>query len=228
MKILITSGGTSEAIDSVRSITNHASGRLGALIAERFLAKGHEVTLVTTTRAYKPQGHDHLHIILVTDVASLQAQLEPLVKTHDVLIHSMAVSDYSPIYMTDLEDVKKHRQLDELLHHSNSEAKISSSADYQVLFLKRTPKIISLVKSWNPKILLVGFKLLVNVPQEELITVARHSLTKNHADYIVANDLRDITDDQHLAYLVDQSAIYPAKTKHELANLIYQKVITHD
>lgn len=51
MKILITSGGTTEAIDSVRGITNHSTGRLGKVIAETFLNQGHEVTLITTKQA---------------------------------------------------------------------------------------------------------------------------------------------------------------------------------
>ena len=106
MKILITSGGTSEKIDQVRSITNHASGNLGKIIAELFLQKGHQVTLVTTKSAVKPQAQAGLDINIVTDVASLAETLEPLVKTHQVLIHSMAVSDYTPVYMTDLAELQ--------------------------------------------------------------------------------------------------------------------------
>ncbi|WP_304296819.1 phosphopantothenoylcysteine decarboxylase domain-containing protein, partial [Streptococcus sobrinus] len=68
MKILITSGGTSEKIDQVRSITNHASGNLGKIIAELFLQKGHQVTLVTTKSAVKPQAQAGLDINIVTDV----------------------------------------------------------------------------------------------------------------------------------------------------------------
>ena len=54
MKILITSGGTTEKIDDVRGITNHSTGYLGKEIAELFLAKGHQVTLVTVKTAVKP------------------------------------------------------------------------------------------------------------------------------------------------------------------------------
>lgn len=55
MKILITSGGTTEKIDDVRGITNHSTGYLGKEIAELFLAKGHQVTLVTVKTAVKPE-----------------------------------------------------------------------------------------------------------------------------------------------------------------------------
>ncbi len=228
MKILITSGGTSEKIDQVRSITNHASGNLGKIMAELFLKNGHQVTLVTTKSAVKPDAQAGLNIKLVSDVASLQETLEPLVKSHQVLIHSMAVSDYTPVYMTDLAELQTTKDFSQLLNKKNSEAKISSAADNQVLFLKKKPKIISLVKEWNPDIRLIGFKLLVDVPKEELWEVARSSLKRNQAELIVANDLLDINEDQHLGYLVDEKTQEPARTKQEIAQKIYERISKHD
>ena len=114
MKILITSGGTTEKIDDVRGITNHSTGYLGKEIAELFLAKGHQVTLVTVKTAVKPEPKENLKITEITNVDSLLKSMEPLVKEHDVLIHSMAISDYTPIYMTDfteLEDTENPSQL---------------------------------------------------------------------------------------------------------------------
>lgn len=224
MKLLITSGGTSEAIDRVRSITNHASGHLGKIIAKEALARGHQVTLVTSKSAVKPPQHERLTIIEITDVANLQEKLEPLVKSHDSLIHSMAVSDYTPVYMTDLNDVKQSHDLDEFLEKRNTETKISSKEDVQILFLKKTPKLISLVKQWNPSIRLVGFKLLVDVSKEELLSVARESLIKNQADYILANDLTEITGNHHIGYLVNQSTEIKAQTKEEIALLLLNKL----
>lgn len=228
MKILITSGGTTEKIDQVRGITNHSSGRLGKKIAEKFLAVNHQVTLVTTASAIKPEKHANLSIIEITDVSNLIETLEPLVKSHHVLIHSMAVSDYTPIYMTDLTEVEETSDLSQLLTKTNKERKISSQADYQVLFLKKTPKVISLVKQWNPSIQLIAFKLLVNVSKEELFQVARSSLKKNQADYILANDLTMISADKHLAYLLDDTNAYMAETKAEIADLIFEKVRKND
>ncbi|MCB5138071.1 phosphopantothenate--cysteine ligase [Streptococcus mutans] len=228
MKILITSGGTTEKIDQVRGITNHSSGCLGKKIAEKFLAASHQVTLVTTASAIKPEKHANLSIIEITDVSNLIETLEPLVKSHHVLIHSMAVSDYTPIYMTDLTEVEETSDLSQLLTKTNKERKISSQADYQVLFLKKTPKVISLVKQWNPSIQLIAFKLLVNVSKEELFQVARSSLKKNQADYILANDLTMISADKHLAYLLDDTNTYMAETKAEIADLIFEKVRKND
>lgn len=224
MKIIITSGGTSEVIDQVRAITNHATGTLGKIIAEQALARGHEVTLVTTKQAVKPTFHPHLTIVEITNVESLKETLEPLVKTHQVLIHSMAVSDYTPVYMTGLDEVRETEDITSLLEKKNTETKISSKADYQVLFLKKTPKVISHVKQWNPGIQLIGFKLLVDVPKEELFAVARDSIQRNKADYILANDLVDIAADKHLGYLVSQTEAIPAETKQDIAQLILNTV----
>lgn len=225
MKILITSGGTRESIDQVRSITNHSTGQLGKQIAERFLSAGHQVTLVTTKSAVKPAEKPNLTIIDITNVESLKETLEPLVKSHDALIHSMAVSDYTPVYMTGIDEVAQTANIYDLLAKKNTESKISSADDYQVLFLKKTPKIISHVKEWNPAIQLIGFKLLVDVTKEELFSVARASLKKNHADYILANDLLDIRDGKHKAYLVSKDAEIQVETKADIAQLIL-KVVT--
>ncbi|NQG98008.1 phosphopantothenate--cysteine ligase [Streptococcus suis] len=222
MKILITSGGTSEAIDRVRSITNHATGHLGKIVAETFLKAGHQVTLVTTKTAVKPSPTSDLLIHEITNVDSLKACLEELVPQHQVLIHSMAVSDYTPVYMTGLEEAEQAEHLSDLLTKSNTETKISSKDDYQVLFLKKTPKVISYVKKWNPSIQLIGFKLLVDVPKEELFAVARQSIDRNGADYILANDLTDIKGNQHIAYLVDKTSEVLAHTKEEIAQLILE------
>ena len=223
MKLLITSGGTSEKIDQVRSITNHSTGKLGALIADSFLAQGDQVTLITTRNAIKPAAHPNLTIQIIENVQKLFEMMKPLVKTHDVLIHSMAVSDYTPIYMTGFEQITTSQDLTEFLNKTNKQSKISSKDNYQVLFLNQTQKIISQVKKWNPNIRLIGFKLLVDVSKEELLTVARASLTKNQAEIIVANDLSDISDNQHHAYLVKINSVIKADTKEEIA----QQLVTH-
>ena len=136
----------------------------------------------------------------------------------------MAVSDYSPVYMTDFDSVATSSNLTEFLHKTNSESKISSQDDVQVLFLKKTPKIISLVKKWNPDIRLIGFKLLVDVADEELLETARASLIKNQAELIVANDLTEISNQEHKAYLVGSNTTIQAHSKKEIAQLLYQQM----
>ena len=227
MKILVTSGGTSEAIDSVRSITNHSTGRLGKIITETLLAAGHEVCLITTKRALKLEAHPNLSIREIDNTNDLLVVMQELVKEYQVLIHSMAVSDYTPVYMTGLDEVKTSSNLEELLDKKNKESKISSTDEVQVLFLKKTPKIISLVKDWNPSIHLIGFKLLVDVTEEHLIEVARQSLVKNQADIIIANDLTQISAHQHRAIFVEKDRLQTVQTKEEIANLLLEKIHTY-
>ena len=228
MKILVTSGGTSEAIDSVRSITNHSTGRLGKIITETLLAAGHEVCLITTRRALKPEAHPNLSIREINNSNDLLVVMQELVKDYQVLIHSMAVSDYTPVYMTGLEEVQASSNLEEFLNKQNHQTKISSTDEVQVLFLKKTPKIISLVKDWNPSIHLIGFKLLVDVTEDHLIEVARQSLIKNQADLIIANDLTQISANQHHAIFVEKEQLQTVQTTEEIANLLLEKIQAYD
>ncbi len=224
MKILVTSGGTSEAIDSVRSITNHSTGRLGKIITETLLTAGHEVCLITTKRAEKPEPHPNLSIREINNTNDLLLEMQERVKDYQVLIHSMAVSDYTPVYMTGLEEVQASSNLEEFLSKQNHQAKISSTDEVQVLFLKKTPKIISLVKEWNPAIHLIGFKLLVDVSEDHLVDIARKSLIKNKADLIIANDLTQISAKQHRAIFVEKDYLQTVNTKEEIAKLLLEKI----
>ena len=224
MKILVTSGGTSEAIDSVRSITNHSTGRLGKIITETLLAAGHEVCLITTKRAVKPEVHPNLSIREINNTNELLLEMQERVQDYQVLIHSMAVSDYTPVYMTGLEEVKASSNLEEFLSKQNHQTKISSTDEVQVLFLKKTPKIISLVKEWNPAIHLIGFKLLVDVSENHLIDTARNSLINNQADLIIANDQTQISTDKHRAIFVEKNQLQSVNTKEEIAELLLEKI----
>ena len=228
MKILVTSGGTSEAIDRVRSITNHSTGHLGLVITEALIKAGHEVCLITTSQAVKPASHPNLKIIEIKNTLDLLEEMRNLVKDYQVLIHSMAVSDYTPVYMTSIDEVQASQDLSEFLTKHNTETKISSKEEAQILFLKKNPKIISLVKEWNPKIHLIGFKLLVDVSREYLIQIARESLEKNKADIIVANDLTQINAEQHIAYLVEKSSFQTATSKQEIADLLLNKIQSYE
>ena len=224
MKILVTSGGTSEAIDRVRSITNHSTGRLGKVITETLLKAGHQVCLITTQQALKPELHPNLTMIVIKNTSDLLQEMKRILPNYQVLIHSMAVSDYTPVYMTSIDEVQASQDLSKFLTKQNTESKISSKEDTQILFLKKNPKIISLVKEWNPQIHLIGFKLLVDVTKEHLIQIARESLVKNQADLIVANDLTQINADQHLAYLVEKNDYQIAASKQEIADLLVERI----
>ena len=151
--------------------------------------------------------------------------MKDTIMDYQVLIHSMAVSDYTPVYMAGFDEVQASQDLTKFLDRKNQETKISSKDDVQVLFLKKNPKIISPVKEWNPKIHLIGFKLLVDVSREYLIQIARESLEKNQADLIVANDLTQINGEQHKAYLVEKTSFQTATSKQEIADILLDRIL---
>ena len=68
---------------------------------------------------------------------------------------------------------------------------------------------------------MIGFKLLVDVSKEELLKTARASLIKNQAEIIVANDLTEISNQEHIAYLVRKETVTQAQSKEEIAQLLY-------
>jgi len=82
--------------------------------------------------------------------------------------------------------------------------KIRSDMEDMLLFMERTPKIISLFQSLSPGSTLVGFKLLNNAPLETLIDRGFQILTQNKCSFVLANDLKDITGGRHIGYLIDK------------------------
>jgi phosphopantothenate-cysteine ligase len=106
------------------------------------------------------------------------------------------------------------------------DAKISSNEKRLVIVLEPAPKIISLFSSLAPQALLVGFKLLDTVPHETLIDTAHRLLEQNHCAYVLANDVRDIHDDTHIAWLVDKDRrVRRFGDKDEIARGITETVL---
>lgn len=247
MKVLITAGGTSEKIDSVRSITNHSSGRLGCLMAEEFLKKQVTVDYVTTASAQHPTKNKNLKFYEINGTQDLADLLQTLLKktNYDAVIHSMAVSDFAPAQSFSQENFLEKinhliqekkgplvkSDLKQLTQASpTTEKKISSDTDQLYLVLEKTPKVIQLIKRIQPTTLLIGFKLLVDVSKQTLVATAKASFEKNQADYVLANDLAKIKDNQHIGYLIDKSGqlIGEEQTKEAIARLIAQTVINHN
>lgn len=243
MNILITAGGTSEKIDEVRSITNHSTGQLGSLIAEAFLAENAKVDYVTTARAIRPSNHKNIHFYQIEGTQELSDTLSMLLvtNTYDAVIHSMAVSDFTPTQslsqeaflakINQLATMKKTITAEDLAllmtDSGEKTTKISSNTDHLFLILKKTPKVIQQIKKSQPHTLLVGFKLLVDASKEELLAVTKNSLAKNQADYVLANDLTSIQQNQHTGYLLNNTGeiVSQAETKEEIAQMIVKTII---
>ena len=215
MNIVITSGGTSENIDCVRKITNSSSGKLGSIIANKFLKnrKVKKIFYVCSKKAILPKKSKKMDIIYISNTNSVKETVENILKNNniDIFIHSMAVSDFTIENVIDYSLLKNKLQhnsnLDEVLlsiDKIDKSKKISSSTT-PILFLKQTPKIISLIKSISPKTYLVGFKLLNNSSYDELLSASYKLMNDNDCDLVVANDLCNIDKTKHYAYVIDKS-----------------------
>lgn len=219
-KYVITSGGISEKIDNVRKITNSSSGKLGMTIANHLLESKSDITIyyVCSKNALRP-NNTRVKIIEVAGTLDLKDKVESLLKNEkiDYFIHTMAVADYMVDYVTTVDKMKKS-----FLNNSDMEVikdtKISSYENNLVLVLKPTPKIISLIKKESPLTYLVGFKLLDCVSKKELIEVATRLRDKNRCDLVVANDLEDIRNKEHKAYIIDkEDKVVEASDKEDIA-----------
>jgi phosphopantothenate-cysteine ligase len=253
MNVLITAGGTGEKIDRVRSITNMSTGRLSRVIAETFAAldETERIFYVCGERAVRPQC-EKAEVLPVGGARDLAEAVTELCQNRriDVAVHAMAVSDYSVRMVSSCGAIAE--SVLSLLNapaetHSQTEAadaraalldaiaraegfprdgKIPSDVDDLVLFLQRTPKVISMFRGLLPRAVLVGFKLLDGVPETHLIEVAYALLQRNDCDFVLANDLQTIVGDAHIGHLVDRDGAYVTyNSKEAIARGIARAVL---
>ena len=233
--VVITAGGTSEKIDNVRKITNSSTGKLGKVIANELIREVPDIKIyyVCSKSSLRPINKS-IEIIEIDGVLDLKEKVENLLKNNkiDYFIHSMAVSDYMVDYVTTAQklaseiDSSDHNTLDTITKFNNgfNENKISSHKNNLIIKLKRAPKIISIIKKISPKTFLVGFKLLDGVTKDKLINTAKKLRDKNKCDLVVANDLSNIRNGNHIAYIIDnQNIIITANDKIDIAkNLVWR------
>ena len=189
-RILVTSGGTQDYIDDVRVMTNISSGKLGAEIACALIDANVSVHYLRGVNAQypDPMRNGFYSEKIVKSAQDAYNEMEKIVPDMDAVIHCMAVSDFTFKRDTAIK-----------CKSSDPQAFI----DYMARTITKNPKIISKVKEWNPKTILVGFKFEVGVSNEELIRLARNSINSNGCDLIVANDKEEmVRDKNHTAYLV--------------------------
>ena len=165
-KALVTAGPTYEAIDPVRFIGNHSSGKMGFAIAEALFELGADVTLITGPTAEKT--NIKLTRIDVTSAAEMLNACTAHFSASDITIMSAAVADYTPVTV--------------------AEQKIKKKEDSFNIELKKTVDILaSLGKQKTTAQILVGFALETN--QEEMY--AKEKLEKKNLDLVVLNSLND-------------------------------------
>ncbi|MDR3324756.1 MAG: phosphopantothenoylcysteine synthase [Spirochaetaceae bacterium] len=222
MNVLISSGGTRERIDAVRSITNASTGALGSLLADAFAAYGgvERIFYIAGPRALLPQTAK-AEVIPIADALDLEQAVRKTLagNTVDAAAHCMAVSDFRVSKVTTVRRAAEAGGVEEAAS-LDRKTKIPSGLDDDklILVLEENPKIIPLFKHLSPHTLLVGFKLLDGVPHKTLIEAAYALLKQNRCTFVLANDAQNIRGDAHTGYLVDAGKnIERWDTKAEIA-----------
>lgn len=213
LNVVITSGGTREYLDDVRVLTNISTGKLGSKIANEFISHGHDVTYVAPESSILPSaGHTgHYSYIKVTNALSVFEVLKGLVPKANVVIQSMAVSDFT----FDLKQAIKVSGEDE-----------AAFVEHIRKTIKRNPKIIARFREWNSTAILVGFKFTVGKSKDELLAIAKKLMVDNQLDMVLANDKVHMQKaGDHVATLIMKDWEEKLYNKEEIAKCIYDNVI---
>ena len=205
-KVLVTAGATIEAIDPVRYITNHSTGKMGIALAKAAAYRGAEVTLV--------KGHTDIpapmftKIIDVTSAEDMYNAVLDCADRNDIIIKAAAVADYTPQAVAD--------------------EKIKKSDDEAVIALKRTKDILkALGERKKEGQFLCGFSM----ETENVIENSKTKLKKKNADMICANSLRQdgagFGVDTNIITLITQNGCEELGklSKFEAANAILDRII---
>ena len=203
-RFLVTAGATIEAIDPVRFISNHSSGKMGYAVAEALAARGAEVTLVSgRTALAKPEGVERVDVLSAEQM--YQACVERF-EQMDGAVMCAAVADYTPAVVAD-EKLKK----------SDNDLSIA---------LKRTKDIAAELGSKKGSRVLVGFAMETQNEREN----ASSKLERKNFDFIVLNSLREagagFRGDTNVVTLIDGAGAeeLPLMTKREVAERIVDKI----
>lgn len=208
MKILVTSGGTKIPIDRVRDITNMSKGTFGSKIAYELLKFGHEVLFFRATYSCSPMSVD-IDLVKGYNMGDFTSWYNE--RSKFLSLYSEAAYSTFDEYSDGLEKLIKKEDPDVvLLAAAVSDYGVSNFVDGKVrstdndfnIILKPLPKLITKVKEWAPKTKLVGFKLLVDSTEEQLLDAAKKSIEDNNCDMVVANDLSDMKRGEHTIRLV--------------------------
>ncbi|WP_049631457.1 bifunctional phosphopantothenoylcysteine decarboxylase/phosphopantothenate--cysteine ligase CoaBC [Cellvibrio sp. pealriver] len=197
-KVVITAGPTREALDPVRYLSNHSSGKMGYAIAQAAAEAGARTILISgPTQLATPARVTRI------DVVSANEMLDESLKAAegcDLFIAAAAVADYRPAQQAS-QKIKK------------------GASDTMMLELVKNPDIVASIASLNPKPFVVGFA----AESENLLEHARAKLTRKNVDLIVANNISDsrigFNSDDNAVTLVDANSTteISQRSKQQLA-----------
>lgn len=206
-KILITAGPTYEAIDPVRFIGNHSTGKMGYALAERGAEMGAQVILVSGPSNLKAQ-HSSIETIRVTSTEEMYEAAISYFDRVDIAISAAAVADWKPVNKAE-QKLKKEGE------------------DTMSIVLERTKDILSEMGKRKKNQILVGFALETENEEEN----AQGKLERKNLDFIVLNSLNDkgagFGSDTNKVKIINKSDIleFELKSKKEVATDILKQVI---
>ena len=165
VKVLVTAGPTQEALDPVRFITNHSTGKMGYAIAENCMRRGAEVTLISGPVSIAPPPF--VKVVNVKSAADMAEAVKACYKDQQIIIKTAAVADYRPAQVAD--------------------EKIKKKEGDNVLELERTEDILAyLGANKQPGQFICGFSM----ETENMLENSRAKLERKNVDMIVANNLK--------------------------------------
>ena len=196
-KVVITAGPTREALDPVRYISNHSSGKMGYALAAAAIEAGADVILISGPVALSIP--ERCQAILVMSANEMRQAALEFAEGADIFIATAAVADYKAA--------------------SIASEKIKSGDDKMTISLEKNPDIVSSVASTFEDLFVIGFAAESN----DVETYAKGKLEQKHLDAIVANDISraDIgfnSDDNEVSWIdTDSIIIFSKRSKAQLA-----------
>ena len=205
-KVLVTAGPTQEAIDPVRYITNHSSGKMGYAIAKMAMLRGADVTLVSGRTAITPPPF--VKVVPVVTARDMYDAVTSVSKEQDIIIKAAAVADYRPAKVSDEKIKKKDGDLS--------------------IPLERTDDILKyLGENKQPGQFLCGFSM----ETQNMIGNSRVKLTKKNLDMVAANNVKmagaGFQGDTNVLTLItqDEEVSLPLMSKEDAAMKILDKIL---
>ena len=205
-KVLVTAGPTQEAIDPVRCLTNHSSGKMGYAIAKMAMLRGAEVTLVSGPTAIQPPLF--VNVIPVTTARDMFEAVTDLSDQQDIIIKAAAVADYRPKQVC--------------------EDKVKKKDDQVSIELERTDDILKYLGEHKPDgQFLCGFSM----ETENMIGNSRVKLTRKNLDMVAANNVKmagaGFQGDTNVLTLItqDEEVSLPLMSKEDAAGKILDKIL---
>ena len=206
LKVLVTAGPTQEAIDPVRYITNHSSGKMGYAIAKMAMLRGADVTLVSGRTALAPPPF--VKVVPVVTARDMYEAVTSVSQEQDIIIKAAAVADYRPA--------------------SVSDEKIKKKDDDMSIALERTDDILKYLGEHKPDgQFLCGFSM----ETENMIGNSRVKLTRKNLDMVAANNVKmagaGFQGDTNVLTLItqDEEVSLPLMSKEDAAGKILDKIL---